>query len=72
MVWHNVLEIIGYILASLVIALTVGAIVFCFCAIVAGVINDARRKKANKKYTIDISVVREDVRRMDGSGSERG
>ena len=68
MIWHNILEILGYILVTFIIALTMGAIV----TIVAGVINDARRKKASKKYTIDIDVVREDIRRMDGSGGKRG
>lgn len=72
MVWHNILEIIGYTLASFIIALTVGAIMFCFGAIVVGVINDARHRRASKTYTIDISVVREDIRRMDGSGGKRG
>ena len=57
---------------TFIIALTVGAIVFCFIAIVAGVINDRRRKKASKTYTIDVNVVREDIRRMDGSGGKRG
>ena len=71
MVWRNILEIIGYILVTFVIVLTAAAIEFCFFTIVVGVINDRRRRKADKKYTIDVSVVREDIRRMDGSGGTR-
>ena len=71
MVWRNILEIIGYILVTFVIVLTAAAIEFCFFTIVVGVINDRKRKKADKKYTIDVSVVREDIRRMDGGNNER-
>ena len=56
---------------TFVIVLTAAAIEFCFFTIVVGVINDRRRRKADKKYTIDVSVVREDIRRMDGSGGTR-
>ena len=56
---------------TFVIVLTAAAIEFCFFTIVVGVINDRKRKKADKKYTIDVSVVREDIRRMDGGNNER-
>lgn len=72
MIWRNILEIIGYILAGFIIILTAGAIEFCFLTIVAGVINDRKHRKANKKYTIDVGSIREDIRRMDGSGGKRG
>ena len=71
MVWRNILEIIGYIIVTFIIVLTAAAIEFCFFTIVVGVINDRKRKKADKKYTIDVSVVREDIRRMDGGNNER-
>ena len=71
MVWRNILEIIGYIIVTFIIVLTAAAIEFCFLTIVVGVINDRKRRKADKKYTIDISVVREDIRRMDGGSGTR-